>query len=437
MRCQSGEVARESVIDVVGVALAGYTEPSGVGRLATEYVTALGGEPQATLIGSGRRTSVLHAAYANGTMSHALDFDPTWFPLNHPASPTIPGIMALAELRSATWAQLIAAVVVAFEVQGRLRLASTGQHPGKGFHKPGTTGLIGAAAGCASILGLSPGQTLNALGIAASRAGSLSINTGTMTKPSHAGHAARMGVESALLAELGWTANGDVFGPGGYFDTFLRGEAEPRLLVEGFGAPYRMVDPGVALKKYPCNYYTQRGIDAALAIRERITPGLTIEAVNIVFPEFDHVDRPRPKTGLDGKFSVQFTAALALLDGKVTVDSFMDDQVRRPDVQDMLGRTTMTLDSSIPVDFPDTWTEVSVRLSDGSVVTERMQKLTGFHTPLSDEQISGKFISCATRALGDAAAVTLLRSLQQITPTARVDTVTPLFGAPRIEEPAI
>ena len=90
-----------------------------------------------------------------------------------------------------------------------------------------------------------------AFGIAGSRAGSLSINTGTMTKSSHAGHAARMGVECGLKAELGWTAADDVFGAGGFFDTFWPGNARPELLVEGFGEPWRMLDPGVGFKKYP------------------------------------------------------------------------------------------------------------------------------------------------------------------------------------------
>jgi 2-methylcitrate dehydratase PrpD len=259
------------------------------------------------------------------------------------------------------------------------------------------------------------------------------VNTGTMTKSSHSGHAARMGVESALLAEIGWTAHSDVFGPGGYFDTFLGGDAEPELLVEGFGVPYRMVDPGMALKKYPCNYYTHRPIDAALVIRERIAPGLEIDAVDIVFPDFPHVDRPRPETGLDGKFSVQFATVAALLDGTVTVDTFMDSEIERPEVQSLLGRTTMKLDPDIPVDFPDTWTDVSVRLSDGSVLTERMQKLTGFHTPLTRDQICGKFTSCAGRALGSARASELLDALQELKPDDQIGSVTSLLGAPRTE----
>src|SRR5262249_60239917 len=90
-----------------------------------------------------------------------------------------------------------------------------------------------------------------AFGLAGSRAGSISINTGSMTKASHSGHAARMGVECGVLAKKGWTASADVFGKGGFFDTFLNGNAEPELLVEGCGRPYRMRHPGDGYKRHP------------------------------------------------------------------------------------------------------------------------------------------------------------------------------------------
>src|SRR5205085_10414225 len=97
-------------------------------------------------------------------------------------------------------------------------------------------------------LGLDNRQMLIAFGLAGSRAGSIAINTGTMTKSSHSGHAARMGVECAVLASMGWTASADLFGPKGFFDTFFQGQGEPHLLVKGFAQPLRMVDPGVGFK---------------------------------------------------------------------------------------------------------------------------------------------------------------------------------------------
>lgn len=140
---------------------------------------------------------------------------------------------------------MIESLVAAFEVQGRMRMAATGLESSSGFHKPGTTGQFGAVTAAARMLDLNKSQALMAFGIAGSRAGSMATNTGTMTKSSHSGHAARMGVECAELAKMGFTGSADVFGPKGFFDTFLFGKAESHLLVENFGAPFRMVDPGV------------------------------------------------------------------------------------------------------------------------------------------------------------------------------------------------
>ena len=321
------DMARHVFLDGVGVALAGATEPSGLGTLVTQYVQESAGAPQASVIGGGFKTSMTEAAFANGTMTHALDFDNTWYPMNHPTSPTLPAILAVAEHHGISGRDCLTALVAAFEVQGRLRMASTGLHTGRGFHKPGTTGLMGAVAAGVKLLDLDDRQAAMAFGIAGSRVGSLSLNTGTMTKSSHAGHAARMGVECVLLAAKGWTATADVFGPRGYFDTLLGDEQEPHLLVEGFADPLRMVEPGVGFKKHPSNYFTHRPIDAALAIRERPEFDLDdVERVTVLFPELFYVDRPQPETGLDGKFSVQYTTALALLDGRITIESFTDER---------------------------------------------------------------------------------------------------------------
>src|SRR5688500_15386908 len=184
---QAIKVAKEVTLDGLAVTLAGATEPLGVGRISTEYVKSLGGAPQASVIAGGFKTSLTNAAYANGTMAHALDFDNTWYPLNHPTSPTLPAILAIAEHHVMPGRKVIEAIAAAFEVQGRLRLAATGLGTGGGFHKPGMTGTFGATAGAGRLLGLNRDQMLMAFGLAGSRAGSISINTGTMTKSSHSG----------------------------------------------------------------------------------------------------------------------------------------------------------------------------------------------------------------------------------------------------------
>ena len=113
------DIAKQVTLDGLAVTLAGATEPLGVGRISIEYVKAMGGAPQASVVAGGFKTSMVNAAYANGTMAHALDFDNTWYPLNHPTSPTLPAILAIAEHERLPGRKIIEAIVAAFEVQAR------------------------------------------------------------------------------------------------------------------------------------------------------------------------------------------------------------------------------------------------------------------------------------------------------------------------------
>jgi len=312
--------------------------------------------------------------------------------------------------------RIVEAIVAAFEVQGRVRLAATGLETGSGFHKPGTTGTFGAVAGAARLLGLTHTQTAMAFGLAGSRAGSLSINTGSMTKSSHSGHAARMGVECAVLARMGWTASADVFGPKGFFDTFLSGRAEPLRLLEGFAQPLRMVDPGVGFKKHPSNYFTHRPIDAALALRrEHAIDPAQIERVEIVFPRFEYVNRPFPETGLNRKFSVQYATTIALLNGEITVDSFTNERRFAPDIAALLPRIELIVDDAIPNDFDRIHTVVSVLLKNGERHSRRMQELSGWvGYPLTCEERLKKFHSCARRVLDERAASRVVELVERL-----------------------
>jgi aconitate decarboxylase len=225
-----------------------------------------------------------------------------------------------------------------------------------------------------------------------------------------------MGIECGLLAQKGWTASSDVFGKGGFFDTFLQGNAKPELLVQDFGAPFRMVEPGVGFKKHPSNYFTHRPIDAALALRarHRLDPG-AIARVDIRFPRFDYVNRPQPKTGLDGKFSVQYTTVVALLDGEITVDSFDDARRFAPDAVGLLERTTLHFDDAIARDFDRMHCIVAVTLQDGRVLEEKVEKLSGWvGSPLSAEQRLRKFHGCARRVLDADAAARVVQLVERL-----------------------
>lgn len=396
------EIARQILLDAVGVTIAGADEPSGIGRITIGYTQLLGGRPEASIIAGGFKSSALNAAYANGTMCHALDFDTAWWPRNHPASPSIPAILAIAERNGLPGWEVLLAIVLAFEVQGRMRLASAGVISGGDFHHPGLSGTMGAVTGAGKLLKLSAQKMCMAYGIAGSRCGSLTANHGTMTKPSHSGHGARMGTEAALLADLGFTGAEDIFGRGEFFKTFYgSGNFNLDLFLKDFGNPYRMVDPGVSFKRYPSKYFTHRAIEGAINLAQRcdLKPA-EIERVEIDYPPTKLVDRPAPRSGLEGKFSLQYGAAAGLLDRKVSIMTFTDKRRFAPDMESLLPRIQLNVCPDIPVENPVSWIIIRVYTKDGCVLQQRCDKLKGMAgNPLTRAERLEKFYGCVIPSL--------------------------------------
>ncbi len=400
------EAAKAVILDGIGVMLAGSREEPA--RIVADYVRDMGGNSLCSVFGQGFSTSPVMAAFANGVAGHVLDYEVMWYPATHPTSPTLPPILALAEMHGSkiSGKDALAALVVGFEVQGRLRLASANLVAGAGFHPPGLVGVMGSAAASSRLLGLDSHKTRMALAISASRAGALSANIGTMTKSTHCGNAARMGLESALLAARGFTGNEEIMEhPTGYARVLFGEGFDLEAVTQGFGNPYRLVDPGVAIKKHPSQYGTHRGIDAALELRQRypIQPE-KIASVRIETPVMPYVSRPFPSTGLEGKFSFQYTVAAALLDGAVTIDTFTDERRFAVDMEEMLNKTDLYMNPEIPANFEEMWASVEVSMGDGQAYTVRCDRPRGiWGNPLTREERLTKFRSCASLVLSHEA----------------------------------
>lgn len=396
------EVAKRIILDGIAVAVAGAGEEGP--RIVAEHLKSLGAKEVATVLGQGFKTSPVSAAYVNGIAMHVLDYEPMWSPPTHATSPTLPAVLALAETQEATGQEVIAAFVKGCEVQGRIRLASRQYEPGHlKYHPPGVVGVMGSAVAAAHLLALDHVQLQHTLGIAASRAGGVMANVGTMTKATHCGWAGAAGLDAALLAKRGFTGNTEIFeAPNGYADAFFGAAFDfPALLT--FGKPYRLVDPGFAIKLFPSQYATHFAITAALDLRQRIGDPAFIRTVQLTTPVMPYVDRPSPRTGLDGKFSFQYTTAAALLDGTVTVHTFSEERRMRPDMVALLPRITLVQSPAIPGEMEKMWVETDVELADGRRVTACCRGPKGFWglPPLTRDEHLAKICDCLGMRLNE------------------------------------
>ena len=410
------EAGRRLVLDGIAVAIAG-TQEEAIQILAAHHKEQ-GGAAQATAIGNGFRLNTVSAAALNGAAMHVLDFEPMWSPANHALSTTLAGVLALAEARETNGRELLTALVKGLEMQGWIRQAS-GQFEARTlrFHPPGAAGPLGAAVAAGHILRLDPDRLAHAIGIAASRAGSLLANAGTMTKSTHCGHAAALGLELALLAARGFTANVAVFEasqgyvPALYDDGF---NVEEML---GFGrAPFRIVEPGYAIKMFPSQFGTHFGITAALELHRNIPNATAIRRVLLTAPVMAYVNRPRPNTGLEGKFSLQYTAASALLDGKVGIRTFTDARLAKADMQDLLAKFEVCLDPEIPGRFEDMHVLLRVELDGGRVLETRCDGPRGKWgtQPISEAEHLVKVRDCLATRLEPAAVEGVIGLARQI-----------------------
>ena len=398
--------ARQLVLDGVAVAVAGARIEQAP-KILADYLHAQESKPECSALGFGFRLAPVPAALLNATSMHVLDFEPMWTPATHALSPALAPALALAESIGAGGRDVLAAVVKGVEIQGWIRQAC-GHVASRDFkfHPPGMVGPIGAAVAASHLLKLDACGLANAIGIATSRCGSLTSNTGTMTKSTHCGYAASLGLESALLAASGFSGDDEAFDSAtGYAAIFLPPNFDRDMLMS-FGPPFRLVDPGFTLKIFPCKFTTHYGITAALAARPRIPSADAIRAVRMLAPIVPTGDRPHPGTGLEGKFSVQYTLAAALLDGAVTLSSFTDERLHRSDMQTLLRKIAVTMSPDITTEYnAGRYVDLEIELADGTAVRERCERPRGSWgaAPIAEGEHIVKIRDCLAGSLAPAA----------------------------------
>ena len=403
-------LATHCLLDWLGVALAGAGEPL-TGMLRAEVLDE-GGAPQATLIGHGARVSARQAALVNGAASHALDYDDVHMAMSgHPSAPVVPALLALGERQSSAGPEIVAALVAGIETECRIGSYVMPGHYSAGFHATGTLGTFGAAAACAHLLGLNEGQWLNAFGIAGAQAAGLKAMFGTMCKPLHAGKAAANGLVAATLAARGFSSSQAVLEAGQGFAATQTATPNADRALEGLGAEFAI--RGVLFKYHAACYGTHETIEAITRLRQRHTLGAAdVARIALVVPpgNLAMCNIQEPRTALEGKFSLRFTAALALAGGGTQESAFTDAAVARPDLIAIRDRVTIEGSAAAL-----NGTEVSIWTRDGAELREKVNlsiPMTDLETQWS--RLTAKFRSLAAPVAGRAATEELVDAVARL-----------------------
>ncbi|MGZ7444772.1 MmgE/PrpD family protein [Paenibacillus sp. TH7-28] len=399
------EAARAGVLDWLASTLAARDD-AGADSIAAALGTGVGGtgNGRSSVPGRPERLPALDAALVNGYLSHALDYDDVHESVRgHPSAVILPALLAEAEERGATGADFLAAYIVGVETMCRLGLALGPKPYAAGWHSTAVLGVVGAAAACARLIGLDASTTARALGLAATQAGGLRVHFGTQVKPLHAGLAARSGLLATRLAEAGIAgAEEPLEGPLGFFAALGGGEAKPEKTLEGWGEPWQIAEPGLWFKRYPCCSASHHAADAALAIRAARGADISaIDRVTVTFPPGGDAALivREPKTGVEGRFSVEYVIAAALADGELGIGTFADETIR-PDLLALAAKVQRRYDADV-VPAPNAmpkgrFTIVSVTYADGTTHMERVDCPRGAPgRPLTAEERMDKYADAA------------------------------------------
>lgn len=423
--------AVDAITDCVACILGGYGTELAAPLLAVAGAP-LSDTPEAgvTLIGAGRRASLHDGALYHGALAHALDYDDISHPAySHPSAVLVPALLSAASRAQPSGAQFVTAYVVGLEVFGRLGRSLNLQHYKNGWHSTSTFGSIAAAAATGRLLKLSAAQMRMAIGIAASASSGLRVNFGTMTKPLHAGYAARNGVLAALLAAEGFTAAADpLLHRFGFARVFNQGGGIDESPLQCWGIKLEiMTEFGLALKLYPACAATHPAIEAATQLRAKLQdPAKEIARVRVGCAELalEPLIYREVNTALEGKFSMHYCVAAALLDGQVRLGTFSKETVQRQDMRDLVQKISVEVDERVRHD-KEFAAVVEVHTTDGRALEQTVMIAPGKPARwFTTEQLKSKFMDCHQASGIGLDADTLFRTLQRLD---RETSLQPLF----------
>jgi 2-methylcitrate dehydratase PrpD len=434
-------IAKNTILDGVGVAIAGSAEPAV--KIMRQRIKEWGSAEEAGVIGAHFRTTAEMAAWINGTASHALDYDDTFSNAAgynfHPTVPILAAVLALGEKCKSPGKDVVAAYIVGIEVESRVGAAIGRSVSEMGWHTTPVVGTMGAAAASANLLKLEHSQVQMALGIAASLSSGLLHNFGTMTKPLHAGNASRNGVISALLAQKGFTASDDVLEGELGFCSMFSGKTASTVWPheQDLGLAWHIISPGIALKAYPCCRSTHSSIDASIHLRNviGIDSSHLIKIICKTSPHHTKLARfHRPKSAYEAKFSIPYCVAVALLRGRVLLEDFTQEKMVSPQAQALLSKVNFLYPEEFTKDPMGLAQEVVVTLADGKEYACRVETPKGEPQNLmTNEELSAKFVDCAGSFLSPQEIDKVLEMIDRLELLHDISKLMNVVAYPRIE----
>jgi 2-methylcitrate dehydratase PrpD len=380
--------AKRALLNFVGCAIGGSSEPAVDTAIRT--LLPFSGEPTAGLLARPERFDPLYASVINGISGHVYEYDDTT-PMNyiHPTPPVASALFAFASAHPTTGRDFLHAFLMGFEAESRVGNAVYPAHYNAGWHITATAGVFGAAAAIGKLLRLSNQQMIWAMGLAATQASGIREMFGSMAKSFHAGHAARNGYLSALLAKSGFTAGEHAIeGPRG-FAAVMASQYDLKKITAGLGEDFQIRYN--TYKPYPCGIVVQPTIDGCIEIHHAHQPAPeAIQAVRVrVAPlVLDLCNKRNITQGLDSKYSIYHSAAVGLVRGKAGLKEYTDDAANDPAIRRVRERVTAIPDAAITEDQSN----IEVELENGQVLRQFVEcSLGNLRKPLSDRQLEEKF----------------------------------------------
>ncbi|HSD41440.1 MAG TPA: MmgE/PrpD family protein [Burkholderiales bacterium] len=415
--------AKRAVVDLHAAMLSGAVAPP-----ATLLERALAEELDRgkARLALGRRATARAAALINGTAAHTTEVDDIFRDgIFHPGAATIPAALAAAQARGASGLQFVRAVIVGYEISTRIG-AAMGRAHYRYWHNTGTIGCFGACAAVADLLGLDATRFAHALATVATFSAGLqqAFRTDSMSKPLHAGRAAEAGLTAALAAAEGVTGSLDVLeGEAGFGKAMGDGPDWDRAL-GALGRDFHTAR--VTVKNHACCGHAFAAIDGALALKARM--GVTAAdirhvAVGTYKAALDVAGCEDPRTEAEGRFSLKYVIATALMHGSVRIAAFAPDRLGEAATRALMNEVEVVVDPALDAGFPaQRAARVTIETRDGRRETFLQPTRVGDpDDPLSDEQLDAKFRELATPALGAARAEALLERLWRLDALASVD----------------